>query len=209
MTFDEDAMDRAMKSLDSTKSFCSSHQKRGFSLFSSSSASNDKLSPHERVHRRCIVADCLLFEAVLVFLKQGFTSYVKGGYLLRKAWKTYEKVYQEMEQCCSCPSPISKHGSLSANKHVGTSMYDRKAATVEPVVDEADEKIEEVAVSPQEIDEAMNGMDIAFASLGMGGGSESQESTNGASGESQSSSQSSNGEHRDFLQPVGLTQVCC
>lgn len=159
MTFDDDAMEKAMKSLEATKAFCTSHQKK-FSFFSSSSAGVDKLSPHERVYRRCIVADCLLFEAMLVFLKQGITSYVKGGYLLRKAWKTYEKVYSEMERLCSCQSPISKVGTLSpTDRHVGTSVYDKTAKGVEAT----NEDDEEISASGLEDEMLSDG----FASLGV------------------------------------------
>ena len=150
-----------MKCLEATKTFCTSHVKK-FSFFSSSSASADRLSPHERVYRRCIVADCLLFEAILVFLKQGITSYVKGGYLLRKAWKTYEKVYQEMEELCSCPSPISRAGTLSpTDRHVGTSIYDKKVQDVEVTNDNE----EEIAASALEVGETLSAMHVGFASL--------------------------------------------
>lgn len=162
MSFEEDAMDKAGKSLDATKTFCTSHlQKKRFTFFSGN-ALPDRLSPHEQVMRRCIVADCVLFEAILVFLKQGITSYVKGGYLLRKAWKAYEKVYQEMESMCSCPSPISKTGTLSpTDRHVGTSIYDRK-------FDDAEEEEEDVTVSASEMKETLSAMDVGFAGLSIG-----------------------------------------
>ena len=78
MSFEDDDIDNAYKLLEGTEKFCD--PSRGLAgLFSSSP---DNLSPHEKLYRRSIVADCLLFEAVLVFLKQGFTSYVKGGYII-------------------------------------------------------------------------------------------------------------------------------
>ena len=160
MSFEEDAMDKASKSLEVTKTFCTSHQQKKFTFFSSSPAPQDRLTPHERIMRRCIVADCMLFEAILVFLKQGITSYVKGGYLLRKAWKTYEKVYEEMETLCSCPSPISKSGTLSpTDRHVGTSIYDRK-------IDDGEVKDEDIAASARDVSETLQ---LGFASLGIGG----------------------------------------
>lgn len=168
MSFEEDAMDKAGKSLDATKTFCTSHLQKRFTFFSSSNSSAQvRLSPHEQIMRRCIVADCTLFEAILVFLKQGLTSYVKGGYLLRKAWKTYEKVYHEMENLCSCPSPISKTGTLSpTDRHVGTSIYDKK-------FDDAEEAEEELTVSVSEVNETLAAMDVGFAGLSIGDDSES------------------------------------
>ena len=58
-----------------------------------------------------------------MFLKQGFSSYVKGGYILHKAWKIYEKINNEVEQLCTTPCPI-KMEATSQDKHVGTSLYD-------------------------------------------------------------------------------------
>lgn len=167
MTFDDDAMDSAQRCLETTKKFCTSHNKK-FAFFSSSSTpSLDKLSIHERIHRRCIVADCLLFEAIVVFLKQGITSYVKGGYLLRKAWKAYEKIYQEMEQLCSCPSPISRTGTLSpTDRHVGTSIYDKKFDT-QDVINDDDEQ--ENAESTEGVGESLSALHVGFASFMISG----------------------------------------
>ena len=124
MSFEDDELDRAYKLLESTEKFCAIS--RSFSRSKSTTAQQDLVSFHERLCRRTIIADCLLFEAILVFLKQGFTSYVKGGYILRKAWKLYEKIYMEVEQLCQTPSPISLHGASPVDRHIGTSIYDRK-----------------------------------------------------------------------------------
>ena len=131
MTFEEDAMDAAYKSLEGTEKFCSTSKK--FSDFFSSSSQPQKLTPHQRLYRKSIVADCLLFEAILVFIRQqSLTSYVKGGYLIRKAWKLYEKVYSETEELCTKASPISKPGMFSpVDKHVGASLYDDKGSFLE------------------------------------------------------------------------------
>lgn len=59
-----------------------------------------------------------------MFLKQGFSSYVKGGYILRKAWKMYEKINEEMEQLCKSPCPIVVDATSPQDRHVGTSMFD-------------------------------------------------------------------------------------
>ncbi len=127
MSFDDEAMDHAYKSLETTESYCEIGSKK-MGIFSSSAEKEQQqmLSEHDRLHCRTIVADCILFEALLVFLKQGLTSYVKGGYLLRKAYKMYEKIYEETEQLCKIPSPISKSGAPSPlDRHVGTSVYDK------------------------------------------------------------------------------------
>ena len=129
MTFEDDAMDAAYKSLESTEKFCDTSRK--FSELFSSSSHSQRFTPHQRLYRKSIVADCLLFEAIIVFIRQSLTSYVKGGYLIRKAWKLYEKIYNETEQLCLHPSPISKPGVVSpTDRHVGTSVYDDKSGSL-------------------------------------------------------------------------------
>lgn len=130
MSFDDEAMDFAYKCLENTESYCEIGSKK-VSIFSSSTSKEQQqmLSAHDKLHCKSIVADCILFEAILVFLKQGLTSYVKGGYLLRKAYKMYEKIVEETEQLCKLPSPISKSDMPSPlDKHVGTSVYDKETA---------------------------------------------------------------------------------
>ena len=173
MTFDEEAMDLAYKCLEGTEKFCDQHNRK-FTLFSNSSnASNaEKLTEHEKLYRRTIIADCLLFEAILVFLKQGLTSYVKGGYLLRKAWKMYEKIFQDTEKLCSMPSPITKMGlSSPMDRHIGRSMYDQfqEGEEGEEVLEE--EVGEEGCIPPDdngvaEVSDGLAAMHVGMSMLG-------------------------------------------
>ena len=109
MTFDEDSMEKAYKMLESTEKFCDVGDGVFGQMFKDQTrrAEIHKLTPHEKLFRKSIIADCLLFEAILAFLKQGIAGYVKGGFILRKAWKMYMKVYQEAEKLCASPSPIT------------------------------------------------------------------------------------------------------
>ena len=133
MSFEDEDLDGAYKLLIATERFTDPTRGFGGKLRSSSSQLHQQslLSAHEKLYRRSIIADCLLFEAVIVFLKQGFSSYVKGGYILRKAWKMYEKVYAETEQLCTLPSPIIIDTTSPVDKHVGTSFYDKGDEGVE------------------------------------------------------------------------------
>ena len=109
MTFDEDSMEKAYKMLESTEKFCDIGDGMFGQMFKDNSRRAEILSltPHEKLYRKCIIADCLLFEAILAFLKQGIAGYIKGGFILRKAWKMYMKVYHEAEKLCATPSPIT------------------------------------------------------------------------------------------------------
>ena len=160
MTFEEDAMDAAYKCLEGTEKFCDTSKK--FSDLFSSNSHAQKLTPHQKLYRKSIIADCILFEAILVFIRQSLTSYVKGGYLIRKAWKMYEKIYIETEQLCSEPSPISEPGMMSpSDKHVGSSLYDDKGSFLEGEDKEPDE---------EEIKQSIAALGDTFAlHLGLGG----------------------------------------
>lgn len=43
-----------------------------------------------------IVADSVLYQAILTFINQDIPSYIKGGWHLRKAWKIYDKLHREI-----------------------------------------------------------------------------------------------------------------
>lgn len=123
MTFDEDSMEKAYKMLESTEKFCDVGDGVFGQMFKDHSrrAEIHNLTPHEKLYRKCIIADCLLFEAILAFLKQGIAGYIKGGFILRKAWKMYVKVYNEAEKLCATPSPIAPGTSspLTEDEHDG------------------------------------------------------------------------------------------
>ena len=123
MTFDEDSMEKAYKMLESTEKFCDVGDGVFGQMFKDHSrrAEIHNLTLHEKLYRKCIIADCLLFEAILAFLKQGIAGYIKGGFILRKAWKMYVKVYHEAEKLCATPSPITPGTSspLTEDEHDG------------------------------------------------------------------------------------------
>jgi len=52
--------------------------------------------PSLTLERQIIAADCQVLEAVLSFLRQDWGSYMKGAWVLRRAWKTYQRVYAKL-----------------------------------------------------------------------------------------------------------------
>ena len=171
MTFEDDALDAAYKSLESTEKFCDTSRKLAAIFNPSVSHHQEKLSPHERLKRKAIVADCLLFEAILVFLKQGVTSYVKGGYILRKAWKMYEKIFRETEKLCSQPSPIAEPTTMSpVDKHVGSSLYDREDQGGDCLPEEEEEEEEEGGEATAELDSSFGAVGESLTNMHFGFG---------------------------------------
>ena len=52
----------------------------------------------DKIQRHIITGDCLLYQAILTFTAQDVTGMVKGGWLMRKAWKVYEKQYKDINK---------------------------------------------------------------------------------------------------------------
>lgn len=49
-----------------------------------------------KLEEQIILADSQVCVALLTFLQQDLTSYVRGGWVLRKAWKVYQHTYSEI-----------------------------------------------------------------------------------------------------------------
>lgn len=96
MTFEEEKMTQAFNSLKGTIKMCQVD-----SLFEGvlSKRPSEKWTPVERIERMIIWADCELFLAFLMFLKQSVVDFVKAGYHMRRAWKMYEKCHREIHGC--------------------------------------------------------------------------------------------------------------
>ncbi|XP_053679653.1 tetratricopeptide repeat protein 39C-like [Anopheles nili] len=64
-------------------------------------SSEPKKSLTETLEEQIILADSQLCLAILVSLGQDIGGFVKGGWLLRKAWKVYQHTYQQIYQLYS------------------------------------------------------------------------------------------------------------
>ncbi|XP_035027238.1 tetratricopeptide repeat protein 39C [Hippoglossus stenolepis] len=101
MTFEEEKMQMAFEDLKATERMCESENagvietiknkiKRSMDSQRSGGAAVDRLQ------RQIIIADCQVYLAVLSFIKQELSAYIKGGWILRKAWKMYNKCYSDI-----------------------------------------------------------------------------------------------------------------
>uniref|UniRef100_A0AAY4DAG6 Tetratricopeptide repeat domain 39C n=1 Tax=Denticeps clupeoides TaxID=299321 RepID=A0AAY4DAG6_9TELE len=103
MTFEEEKMQTASDDLKTTEKLCESDMgvietirnkiKKTVSMRESSG-----VTVVDRLQRQIIVADCQVYLAVLCFVKQELSAYIKGGWILRKAWKMYNKCYSDISQ---------------------------------------------------------------------------------------------------------------
>ncbi|XP_031552948.1 tetratricopeptide repeat protein 39C-like isoform X2 [Actinia tenebrosa] len=87
LTFEDDQLDRALENLKKSQRVCYIE-----------SSKKSSIAMDERLMRQILYADSELYMALLTFLKQGITDYIKGGYLMRRAWKLYDKCYREISE---------------------------------------------------------------------------------------------------------------
>lgn len=99
MSFEEEKLADALKVLQETEKRCevSDGFVKSFKRkFSKKKKPSEVLSTEDRIQRQVIVADSLLYQAILVFTNQDIPSYIRGGWHLRKAWKIYDKLHSEI-----------------------------------------------------------------------------------------------------------------
>ncbi|XP_059914376.1 tetratricopeptide repeat protein 39C-like isoform X1 [Gadus macrocephalus] len=101
MTFEEEKMQTAFEDLKATERLCESENAGVIETIKNKLKRNvdsqrSWLAMLNRLQRQIIIADCQVYLAVLSFIKQELSAYIKGGWLLRKAWKMYNKCYSDI-----------------------------------------------------------------------------------------------------------------
>uniref|UniRef100_A0A8C9BU16 Tetratricopeptide repeat domain 39C n=2 Tax=Phocoenidae TaxID=9740 RepID=A0A8C9BU16_PHOSS len=101
MTFEEEKMQLACDDLKTTEKLCESEEVGVIETIKNKIKKNvdvRKSTPSmvDRLQRQIIIADCQVYLAVLSFVKQELSAYIKGGWILRKAWKIYNKCYLDI-----------------------------------------------------------------------------------------------------------------
>lgn len=99
MSFDEDKLDKAISTLREVERRCSSDEswfKTMTNKVFGGAANNNSKTYAEQLETQIILADSQVCIAALTFLQQDFAGYLKGGWVLRKAWKIYQKLYREI-----------------------------------------------------------------------------------------------------------------
>lgn len=101
MTFEEEKMQMAFEDLKATERLCESENTGVIETIKnkikrSMDSQRSGVAAVDRLQRQIIIADCQVYLAVLSFIKQELSSYIKGGWILRKAWKMYNKCYNDI-----------------------------------------------------------------------------------------------------------------
>uniref|UniRef100_A0A672HAP1 Tetratricopeptide repeat protein 39C-like n=1 Tax=Salarias fasciatus TaxID=181472 RepID=A0A672HAP1_SALFA len=101
MTFEEEKMQMAFEDLKATERLCESENTGVIETIKnkikrSTDSQRSGVAAVDRLQRQIIIADCQVYLAVLSFIKQELSAYIKGGWILRKAWKMYNKCYNDI-----------------------------------------------------------------------------------------------------------------
>lgn len=101
MTFEEEKMHAAFEDLKATERLCESENAGVIETLRNKMKRNadshrSGVAVVDRLQRQIIIADCQVYLAVLSFMKQELSAYIKAGWILRKAWKLYNKSYNDI-----------------------------------------------------------------------------------------------------------------
>lgn len=66
-----------------------------------------------KLERQIVLADTQVFSAVSLFLQQELTGYVRGCWMLRKAWRVYQHAYSQISQLYRRTFGTNPCGALS------------------------------------------------------------------------------------------------
>ncbi|XP_035527414.1 tetratricopeptide repeat protein 39C-like isoform X1 [Morone saxatilis] len=142
MTFEEEKMQMAFEDLKATERLCESENTGVIETIKnkikrSVDSQRSGVAAVDRLQRQIIIADCQVYLAVLSFIKQELSSYIKGGWILRKAWKMYNKCYSDIshlqegsrrrasEQQATPPPSLSSSSDRSRSSSPGPSLSQR------------------------------------------------------------------------------------
>ncbi|XP_020777980.2 tetratricopeptide repeat protein 39C-like isoform X1 [Boleophthalmus pectinirostris] len=101
MTFEEEKMQMALEDLKATERLCESDSTGVIETIKNKikrtmDSQRSGVAAVDRLQRQIIIADCQVYLAVLSFIKQELSAYIKGGWTLRKAWKMYNRCYSDI-----------------------------------------------------------------------------------------------------------------
>ncbi|XP_066253168.1 uncharacterized protein [Euwallacea similis] len=100
MSFEDEKLTKAILILREVEKRCTTQNSWFKSIsqkvFGSSTDSTASQSLAEQLEAQIILADSQVCLAILTFLQQDLSGYFKGGWVLRKAWKVYQKTYKEI-----------------------------------------------------------------------------------------------------------------
>ncbi|CAL1687001.1 unnamed protein product [Lasius platythorax] len=99
MTFEDDKLQQAMLLLKDMERECASDigwlKSVKSKVFRAEETGKDYVN---KLERQIVLADSQVCSAILTLLQQELTGYVRGGWMLRKAWRVYQHAYTQISQ---------------------------------------------------------------------------------------------------------------
>lgn len=131
MSYEEEKLFKAISTLKEVEKRCATENgwMRHYAqkIFGSGSEPKKEKSLADQLETQIILADSQVCIAILTFLQQDISGYFKGGWVLRKAWKVYQKVYKDVLELyrehigeLHLPGRYSSYGQL----YSGTALID-------------------------------------------------------------------------------------
>lgn len=97
MTFEEEKLNKAFSALREVERRCTADDGWLKTVTNKVFGGNGPSKKYaEQLETQIILADSQVCIATLTFLQQDITGYIKGGWVIRKAWKIYQKLYKEV-----------------------------------------------------------------------------------------------------------------
>uniref|UniRef100_A0A8C8C6I2 Tetratricopeptide repeat domain 39C n=1 Tax=Oncorhynchus tshawytscha TaxID=74940 RepID=A0A8C8C6I2_ONCTS len=113
MTFEEEKMQTAFDDLRATERLCERDNAGVIETIKNKIRRSVRVAIVDRLQRQILVADCQVYLAVLSFIKQELSAYIRGGWILRKAWKMYNKCHSDISQLQDCSKRRSSDQQVS------------------------------------------------------------------------------------------------
>lgn len=139
MTFEDDKLEQAIVLLKDMERECASDigwlKSMKSRVFRAEETGKDYVN---KLERQIVLADSQVCSAILTLLQQELTGYVRGGWMLRKAWRVYQHAYTQISQLyqrtfgtnpsgfntrCSTPSGNGSSYSLRSPQSPGSSEW--------------------------------------------------------------------------------------
>ncbi|XP_011347579.1 tetratricopeptide repeat protein 39C isoform X4 [Ooceraea biroi] len=137
MTFEDDKLQQAMLLLKDMERECAGDigwlKSVKSKVFRAEETDKDYVN---KLERQIVLADSQVCSAILTLLQQELTGYMRGGWMLRKAWRVYQHAYTQISQlyrrtfgtnptgispCCG--TPMSNGSSMQSPQSPGSSEW--------------------------------------------------------------------------------------
>ncbi|CAF0814161.1 unnamed protein product [Adineta ricciae] len=130
ISFDDQRLTQAGRDLAESEKLCTNETASKFTR-PNPSPDPKTITYEENLTRRIVIADCKLYQAILTLIKQELSGLIGAGLLLRKAWKVYEKLHNELFELYRAKDPnAEKDYGAKAEDNIVVQFEDTNGSTL-------------------------------------------------------------------------------